>query len=284
MHGIAAEDARPLSDGYHATIALPGAGLTARVARAGEAPRAIQAELDFAVLAAGHGMPVLAPENPQATPTGHGTVSFWPLLSPTGGTAGWPWLAQVLARIHQLPAGGYPHRCDPLGRIRNRLGRYRQWPGARDPVTETAEAACRELGDELAEMTWPPAMVHGDAHPGNVVVTAAGPILVDFDLAGAGPAMWDLTIPVVHHRRFGAPGHMLSAFFAAYGSDPRGHPGFEVLVRVQELLCISYVLERLIAGAPAEQELTSRLQAVGQTDTPAPWHPLPPVGPGSGHK
>jgi Ser/Thr protein kinase RdoA (MazF antagonist) len=73
-------------------------------------------------------------------------------------------------------------------------------------------------------MTWPTAIVHGDGHPGNVVVTAAGPILVDFDLAGAGPAMWDLTIPVVHHRRFGAPGHMLSAFFAAYGSDPGDTP------------------------------------------------------------
>ena len=127
-------------------------------------------------------------------------------------------------------------------------------------------------------MTWPTAIVHGDAHPGNVVVTAAGPILVDFDLAGAGPAMWDLTILVVH-RRFGASGDVLSVFFAAYGSDPRGHSGFEVLVRVQELLCISYVLERLIAGAPPGQELTSRLQAVRKTDTPAPWHPLPPVDP-----
>jgi SAM-dependent methyltransferase len=73
MDGIAAEDARPLSDGYHATIALPGCGLTAPVAWAGEAPQAMQAELDFAVLAAAHGMPVLAPADPQATPTGHGS-------------------------------------------------------------------------------------------------------------------------------------------------------------------------------------------------------------------
>ena len=277
MHGIAAEDARPLSDGYHATIALPRAGLTARVARAGETPQAMQTELDFAVLAAGHGMPVLAPADPQATPTGHGTVSFWPLLTTTGATAGWPWLARALAQIHRLPAGQYPHRCDPLGRVRNRLARYRQWPGAHHSVAETVAGACRQLGDELADMTWPTAIVHGDAHPGNVVVTATGPILVDFDLAGTGPAMWDLTIPVVHHRRFGAPGHILSEFFAAYGSDPRGHPGFETQVRVQELLCISYVLERLIAGAPAEQELTSRLQALRQTGTPAHWHPLPPV-------
>jgi hypothetical protein len=68
----------------------------------------MQAELDFAVLAADHGLPVLAPASPQATPTGHGTVSFWPSLAPTGATAGWPWLACTLARIHQLPAGNIP--------------------------------------------------------------------------------------------------------------------------------------------------------------------------------
>jgi hypothetical protein len=93
-------------------------------------------------------------------------------------------------------------------------------------------------------------IAHGDAHPANVVVTSAGPILVYFDMVGVGPALWDLTIPVVHQRRFGPPAHMPSVFFAAYGSNPRGHPRFEVLVRVQELLCISYVLERLIVGAP----------------------------------
>lgn len=118
--GITAEDARALSDAYHATIALPGAGLAARVARPGEPRQAMQAKLDFAILAARHGMPVLAPADPRTTPTPHGAVSFWPLLTTTGATAGWPWLARALSQIHELPASGYPQRCDLLGRIRNR--------------------------------------------------------------------------------------------------------------------------------------------------------------------
>jgi Phosphotransferase enzyme family len=277
--GIAAEDARPLSDGYHATIALPRVGIAARVGRASEGPEAIQAELDFALLAAGHGLPVLVPADPQGTVTAHGTVSFWPLLTPTGATPGWPWLAQTLARIHQLPVGRYPHRSDPLERIRNRLARYRQWPAARDSAIEAVETACRQLGEELAAMTWPAVIVHGDAHLGNVLVSSTGPLLVDFDLAGTAPAMWDLTIPVVHHRRFGMPGHALPELFAAYGSDPRGQPGFEILVKVQELLCISYVLERLVAGAPAEHELTIRLTTLQVSGERTRWHPLPPADP-----
>jgi hypothetical protein len=275
--GITADDARPLSDGYHATIALPRAGLTARVARASEGPRAMRAELDFALLAGSHGLPVLQPADAQATLTAHGVVSFWPLLTATGATPAWPWLAHALARIHQLPADAYPHRCDPLERVRNRLARYRQWPAASDCAFEAVEAARRQLHGELAATSLKPAIVHGDAHPGNVVVTRAGPLLVDFDLAGTAPAMWDLTIPVVHHRRFGTPGDTLAEFFAAYGSDPRGRPGFEVLVKVQELLCISYALERLMAGGPVQSELTIRLTALQGPGEPARWCPLPPA-------
>lgn len=58
---------------------------------------------------------------------------------------------------------------------------------------------------------------------GNVVVTRAGPLLVDFDLAGTAPAMWDLTIPVVHHRRFGTPGDTRGARCRQPISAPTSH-------------------------------------------------------------
>jgi Ser/Thr protein kinase RdoA (MazF antagonist) len=105
--------------------------------------------------------------------------------------------------------------------------------------------ARRVLSAELGAMTGPDSIVHGDAHPGNVVVTAQGPVLVDFDLAGVGLASWDLTVAIVHHRRFGMPSRTLSAALRAYGTDPRGHPGFDTLARLQELLYLS-----LRTGAP----------------------------------
>lgn len=58
----------------------------------------MRAELDFALLAGSHGLPVLQPADAQATLTAHGAVSFWPLLTPTGATAGWRWLARAVAR------------------------------------------------------------------------------------------------------------------------------------------------------------------------------------------
>jgi hypothetical protein len=104
-HGIATEDARPLSDGYHATVTLPRAGLTARVARPGEGPQAIQAELDFAVLAAGHGLPVLAPASPRARPRD--------LASLPEGPAGTGRLRLRRRRLQRSRPGEEPRRRPP---------------------------------------------------------------------------------------------------------------------------------------------------------------------------
>jgi Ser/Thr protein kinase RdoA (MazF antagonist) len=136
--------------------------------------------------------------------------------------------------------------------------------------------ACRRLRDPITEAASAQVILHGDPHPGNVVITATGPVLVDFDLAGTGPAMWDLTNPVVQHRRFGLPARQLATFLRAYGSNPYRQPGFEALVRLQELLCVSYVLERLLTGAPAGPELEMRL-ATPATGRPGRWYPLLPV-------
>jgi hypothetical protein len=86
-HALSAKDALVLSDGYRATIALPEARLVARVARDGQGLDGLQAEIDFALLAAGHDLPVLAPAEPLITPTYQGAVSFWPLLSETGASS-----------------------------------------------------------------------------------------------------------------------------------------------------------------------------------------------------
>jgi hypothetical protein len=117
--GIVGTGARPLSDGYRATVALPRAGRVARIARPGDGWQGLQAEIDFALLAARHGLPVLAPAAGRPVVTTHGAVSFWPLLRPTrpGAAVSWSWLASVLARIRRLPATGYPHASDPFARI-----------------------------------------------------------------------------------------------------------------------------------------------------------------------
>jgi aminoglycoside phosphotransferase (APT) family kinase protein len=48
-------------------------------------------------------------------------------------------------------------------------------------------------------------LVHGDLHDGNVVPGPDGPVLVDFELSGLGPAPAELAVQLCLERRYGQP-------------------------------------------------------------------------------
>src|SRR5206468_12675397 len=99
-------DARVLRLGHCAVVALPAAGLVARVGRPGYSPERLDAELRIARHLARAGLPVLAPADAVRTrpiATGHGPGTFWPLVDHIGGDLDWSWLAHTLRRLPQLP-------------------------------------------------------------------------------------------------------------------------------------------------------------------------------------
>lgn len=59
--------------------------------------------------------------------------------------------------------------------------------------------------------------LHGDAHPGNLITTADGCWLVDWELACVGPAEWDHGHLLMHVRRGLVPAHHYADFAAGYG-------------------------------------------------------------------
>lgn len=92
-------------------------------------------------------------------------------------------LAQLHAALREYP-GELPRR-GPLADMERVLGRY------------DLDGAAPRLRAELArvEATLPdgPAQpLHGDAHPGNLIATAAGPCWLDFEDTWHGPLGWDL--------------------------------------------------------------------------------------------
>lgn len=123
---------------------------------------------------------------------------------------------------------------DPLGHILDVVGECGAEPEAcfvRDRVEDLRPRYTGAADDDPLGQ----AVVHGDLHGENVVVGPEGPLLLDLEMGGWGPASYDTAPVVVAQRRYGASAAEVQRFVSAAGADPRGWSGFEVLVSVYEL-------------------------------------------------
>lgn len=271
-------EARVLRLGHCAVVALPAAGLVARVGRPGYSPERLDAELRIARHLARAGLPVLAPADAVRTrpiATGHGPVTFWPLVDHIGGDLDWAWLAHTLRRLHELPLPAeLVSLWDPVGRVEERVALYASHVTARGDYVSLLSTACDEARAVLTRLrsALGIGLVHGD--PLNVVLTARGPLLLDFDLAGVGPAEWDLVSVAIRQRRFGLPVEELLGFCAAYGFDLLSWEHFEVLLRVRELLDCSFALAVSEDHPGATRQIEVRVRAWLDPADRSAWTPL----------
>ena len=82
----------------------------------------------------------------------------------------------------------------------------------RDELTALGEAVLAKVED--IDRLRP---VHGDPHPGNLMWTVGGPLLVDWEDAHLAPVEWDLACLVYYARAFGNDFGWADAALAAYG-------------------------------------------------------------------
>jgi hypothetical protein len=80
------------------------------------------------------------------------------------------------------------------------------------------EAVARHTGwDQFDQAST--VVCHGDVHPGNVVMSAKGPVLLDWDLMCEAPAGWDHAMLVTLAERWGGDPAVYPAFAAGYGAS-----------------------------------------------------------------
>jgi Ser/Thr protein kinase RdoA (MazF antagonist) len=221
------------------------------------------------------GAPVVRPLAPDPVVVDGAAVTFWELLDVGSTVVSAGELGGLAAALHRrslaLVDAGLP-ALDPHQAIATQLERARA-AGA------TAADDLDRLGAALAHLRsqWPAAVasvggaravVHGDLHVGNAVTTPSGPVLVDLELAGVGPAAYDVAPAVVAVRRYGAPDAELTAFLAAVGEDPTGRPGFEVLVRTTELWLTAWAVGTRHLAPELDEEAGRRLAAWGPGPVP----------------
>ncbi len=194
---------------------------------------------------------------------------------PSAGPVDWGVVGEMVARLHRLDippvAEHYPTPwCSsfPWWQFDELLA---------DVRGELDEAALRGIDSALARHgAWRGAarhvvLCHGDVHPGNVLATDAGPMLIDWDLLCTGPPAWDHAPLMTWSERWGGEPGAYDAFAAGYGTSLRGDPTAEALAELRLLAATLLRLRAARSDPAAAEEAERRLRYWrGDADAP-PW-------------
>jgi aminoglycoside phosphotransferase (APT) family kinase protein len=266
--------------GASTVFRLPASGWLARVAPPGPGEGAARREVTVATVLAGAGVPAvrLAPVPGQPLVVPGGVVTVWEDAGPLAGTEASPDDLGRLARcLHDATAGSPALAAlpalDPPAAAADRLAQAESAGTLAPPDAAVLWHAHRRLAAAWAAMAPAPrpALVHGDLHPANVLVTADGPVLADLELSGVGDPAYDLAPSLVAIRRYGRPPAHHERFAAAYGADVRDHPHAAVLCEVYELWVTAWSVAAAGAGPVLAEEAAIRIATWRGEPTPRPW-------------
>jgi hypothetical protein len=103
-------------------------------------------------------------------------------------------------------------------------------------------------------------LCHGDVHPGNVIQTEQGPVLLDWDLLCSGPAAWDHAPLMTWTERWGGAPGIYEAFADGYGASMRGDRVAEALAELRLLAATLMRVRAARTDPAAAEEAERRLQ------------------------
>ncbi|WP_369258370.1 phosphotransferase family protein [Geodermatophilus amargosae] len=198
-HGVRSGTPRVLHDGVNAVVHLAPAPVVARVATLTPLLRPDPArpsgrEVALATALVEAGAAVVPPSGllPPGPHVHDGlTLTFWTHVEVLPRTPTPAEVAAELVGLHRhlaaLPVSGSPldTPLDDLAVFAERAGDWGVEPAVRARVAEQLDA----LRPRLAG---PVQVLHGDAHPGNLLATPEGWRWTDLEDTCAGPATWDL--------------------------------------------------------------------------------------------
>lgn len=269
--GLDASGAELIRAGENILYRLPGS-VVARVTRTGQFDAAVK-EVRVSRWLQSLGVPVVEAlagiEQPLAV-NGR-AVTFWREL-PAHRFSTVPELADVLRRLHELPAPGFElPRLAPFVRQRERISE------ATALTDEDRDWLLRHLADLEARYADLPegrpwCAVHGDAWAGNLVVTGDGPVLLDLERFAYGPPEWDLTSIAVDHTTFG---HLSAEewrdFSRRYGYDVTTWAGFDILRGARELRKVTFAWQLAGQRPDLAEQAAYRLACIQGRHGSRPW-------------
>jgi hypothetical protein len=204
-YGVAGAEPVLLRDGSNVLVHLAPAPVVARVASLTAEVRpdvwdTLAKDVALAGYLAGRGAPVVAPSGvlPPGPHMWQGrTLTFWTYVEHDRGYAWQPGvLGPLLAELH-AELRGFPGELSGTPPLDARqVVEHLRCAGGPTLLGEAElddfVADAERLTADLAALGDEPVPLHGDAHPGNLLHTARGPVWTDFEDAWRGPVGWDL--------------------------------------------------------------------------------------------
>jgi hypothetical protein len=202
-HGIAAEQARVLHDATNVVVHLAPSPVVAKICRASVGDhgwRKLATELEIARHLIRVGAPVVGPSQelpPGPHIQGEFAMTFWrhqdhdPEALATSRGAG-----DALAQVHEA-LDSYPETFPSfLDRQVRRTAKIMFGESATSLPTADRDFLCGQylsITSALHDRKLRCRTLHGDPHRGNVLVSKAGYLLIDFESVCSGPLEWDLS-------------------------------------------------------------------------------------------
>ena len=216
----------------------------------------------------------------QQDDTGLGVIAY-EVVQETGQATDWREVGRIIRRLHtdiapsEIPTG-YPIATPThlpwwnFGAILTRLEATALVPSQQ--LSTLHEAA--ERGAEWTNIveTTPNVLTHGDIHPGNILMSEDGPVLIDWDLLSTASPLWD-HVPL---KAWSTPPWQgnpdaYTAFAAGYGAVDWESDSLDVVVEMRNLAA---TVMKLIASASTgiiDEEATRRLEYWVSPNMTAPW-------------
>ncbi len=196
------------------------------VLRVGTPTVPAEASIELARFLRSSGLPVPAPARSDVVRTGELSVTAWERIEAATDDGGgvlpldWAALGSVIRRLHTIEATAFPASVPlphpavlPWWKFDELLARATAQLDATAHAGLSAAIERHRGWEQFAGAV----VCHGDVHPGNVVMSANGPVLLDWDLLCLAPPGWDHGPLLTLSERWGGPAGVYDEFAEGYG-------------------------------------------------------------------
>lgn len=196
------------------------------------------------------GVPVVSPVAGAAMDVDGYAVTAWERITTVDDPIDWVAVGRGVARIHRLDAAALPDDYPAPSPTSFPWWRFDDLVAeVRDHVDDAAHRGLQLAIDDgrwwADEIDRQAVVCHGDVHPGNVMMTAEGPVLIDFDLLCRAAPAWDHAMLTTYAARWGGDAAVYERFRLGYG-DPAVDA--ELAASLGELRNVAATLMRVKAG------------------------------------